>query len=146
MSNKQRYVVRDGYHFLYLSEIRDGEGKVQQFIPKEPAGPGTIVEIDPMQMLGQEHKLMRAEKISLKCNNTGCGKEFDTDVPNLAYAWCPHCGGRGGQVIGAIVGKRKTKKAEPKPEKKEEEVKQPEPEDDRMERSTTAKRGRKGRK
>lgn len=109
---KIRVVVNDGYSFLFLTDIRDRDGE-EHFFPvgkKEPAGPGSILELDPVQILGQERKVTRVDAVKMRCNNTGCKKEFETTAADLAYAWCPHCGGRGGDLLG-VVKKAKTKSA-----------------------------------
>jgi len=113
---KERFVVRDGYSFLYQTEIRDGQGNIHSFGKADPVLAGGIIEIELVQAIGQEHKLERVEALTLRCNNSGCFKEFETTAFNLAYAWCPHCGGRGGDIVTV------TKKSAVKKKKKVEEV------------------------
>lgn len=125
MSNdKQRYQVRDGYSFLYVPEVVDGEGKKYNFAKAKPARAGEIIEVVEMQTRGQEHKLELAKAVVVACNNTGCGKKFDTKAANIAYGFCPHCGGRGGKILG-VFGEVKTDPVEDKPK----------PDADRMERA-----------
>lgn len=123
---KQRYKVKDGYSFIYLTEVKDRDGHIKNFIGEEPSLAGSIIDIDPAQAIGQEHKLERVDAVEMRCNNSTCGKKFNTTVFNLDYAWCPHCGGRGGVLLGAAKVPRP--KPEPKPE--------PEPEADKDEEDT----------
>lgn len=121
----QRYKVRDGYHFQFLTEIRDAKGNIHNFSKDGPAGPGSVIEVQPEQVLGQEHKLELVEALTLKCNNSGCEKEFETKAINLAYAWCPHCGGRGGEVIEAKVKTKRSKKDKDRQDLSEDEKREP---------------------
>ena len=111
--DKKRFRVRDGYHFQFVPEIRDAKGNIHNFKKDSPAGPGSVVEVTNEQILGQEHKLEMVEAVILKCNNSGCGKKFETKAINLAYAYCPNCGGRGGDMVTAKTAleiKREKKK------------------------------------
>jgi len=105
--NMKRYRVRDGYSFLYVTEVIDGEGKKHNFAKAKPAKGGKVIEVPELQTRGQEHKLELAEAVVIQCNNGPCGLKFETRIPNIEYAYCPHCGGRGGDILG-VVGEVKT--------------------------------------
>lgn len=137
MSNKdkKRYRVRDGYHFQYVTEVIDGQGNKHNFAKRKPAPPGEVIEVPELQTRGQEHKLELAEAVVIQCNNGPCGLKFVTKVPNIAYAFCPHCGGRGGDILGA-EGDVDPDPVEEKPEDKDrmlrarDKVREDEPEED----------------
>lgn len=100
--DKKRYRVRDGYSFLFVTEVIDGQGNKHNFAKAKPAKGGDVIEVPELQTRGQEHKLELAEAVVIKCNNGPCGLKFETRVPNIEYAFCPHCGGRGGDILGAV--------------------------------------------
>jgi hypothetical protein len=141
---KERYQVKDGYTFLFVAETRDADGVIHKHRLGNPAPAGSIIEIRPSQALGQEQKLDRVDGLVLKCNNSGCFKEFMTKAFKLAYAWCPHCGGRGGKVVRAATdkdAKLNEKKETKKAKKKAKEPKKPKVETPKEEEADREEKG-----
>jgi len=117
-AEKVKVKVRDGVAFIYQTTIKTATGFLQNFLPQDPALSGEVIEIDPVQALGQEQKLMRMEPVTLSCNNSSCKNIFETDAYDIRVAYCDKCGARGGTVV-ETKKKKKTDKIKAKPEVKE---------------------------
>lgn len=116
---KIMFEVADGYGFLFLPEIKQPDGKILNFAKRKPALGGEVIEVFPSQIIGQEQKLVRVHAVKMKCDNYGCGKIFDSKIANVAYAYCPKCGGRGGEVVKNVKDPKNLEKEKVKEEKKD---------------------------
>jgi hypothetical protein len=87
-----RYTVLDGYAFF------TGDPSNKDNIHE--AGSTLVLTPEQVEKSRQAHKLVRTGAVVVRCNNQGCDKEYETEVVQIQYAVCSHCGGRGGELLG----------------------------------------------